>query len=222
MRVQAKHSPLPLWGRGARGEGATEIRSRKSEIRTALYSRPILTSDFCFLTSGAPPHPRSLSPRGGEGRKCGGTPPPSFCNSNATAPADPQDVDAVRRHPSHFPKVRMGTLGSRLLPREARDGDRRAQRDGGGGERRGTSAPLPASRLRQGFGRSNAKSGEAAEQRRRIGGTPPALRGESHFVLCGSASPRENPPFSHRSRTRPMTASPTRGEAERRIFGGLS
>jgi hypothetical protein len=99
----------------------------------------------------------------------GGGPPPYFCHSNAPAPVEPQDVDARGASPSRFPKVRMGTLLPRFLPRGAGEGDHRAQRDGGGGERRGIAAPLPA-----------------------FGGTPPAPRGESLIALRVSAFPRES------------------------------
>ena len=50
MRVQARHSPRPLWGRGAGVRGTAE---RPHSFRASL--------------SNAPPRPQSLSPRGGEG-----------------------------------------------------------------------------------------------------------------------------------------------------------
>ncbi|MBV9571439.1 MAG: C40 family peptidase [Alphaproteobacteria bacterium] len=41
-------------GERGRGEGVSEIRSQKSEIETAPYSHPVLTSDFCVLNSAIP------------------------------------------------------------------------------------------------------------------------------------------------------------------------
>jgi hypothetical protein len=111
VRVQTKHSPRPLRGRGAKGE--EDVRSQKAEIRNqngCSYSA-LLTSDFRHLISE---DPLTLYPSPPEGERevkdVGGTPPPHFRQSNAPGPAEPQDVDSAEGHPSPFSKVRMHIL----------------------------------------------------------------------------------------------------------------
>jgi hypothetical protein len=110
-RVQTKHSPRPLWGRGAKGEG--DVRSQKAETRNqsgCSYSA-LMTSDFRYLISE---DPLTLYPSPPEGERevkdVEGTPPPHFRKTNAPGPVEPQGVDPAERRPLRFSKVRMHIL----------------------------------------------------------------------------------------------------------------
>jgi hypothetical protein len=109
VRIQ-NHVVIPGENRAvARGSREGDPGDSAARVSDVLLGRSFPPSESCKLHLLGP-LPLAALRAARRGMTGGGTPPPYFRHSNASAFLGAQDVDTAGRYPPHYPKVRMGTL----------------------------------------------------------------------------------------------------------------